>query len=128
MRLGIELSRQARTGGPGLAAADASTPPPMRPRPRTPERRRTLPPSLVLTASPGPTSASDGVALGPAIQFGPSGTQFAVPVAVTVPYDASLLAGDVTVTVLRREDDTQEVTGLASGLADCERRRTAQHH
>ncbi len=87
-----------------------------------------MPPSLVLTASPGPTSASDGVAIGPAIQFGPSGTQFAVPVAVTVPYDASLLAGDVTVTVLRREDDTQEVTGLASGLADCERRRTAQHH
>lgn len=66
----------------------------------------------VITVENGtPLTGVDGDALGPPIRLGPSGTQFSVPVQVTVPFSGA--AGpEQTLAVLKRNDDTQEITSL----------------
>ena len=68
---------------------------------------------LALTIVEGTPIDDPGyVPVGPAVKCGPTGTQFALPVTVNVPYDPAAVAADMDLLVLRREDDTGDVTWL----------------
>jgi hypothetical protein len=70
------------------------------------------------TDAPAPT---DMVNVGPAYLFGPEGTQFAVPVTVTLEFDPSLIQaplGAADVVIYTAPADSTDYTGLVTSLVD----------